>query len=96
MPPPRKTRMTDLARAFLAALFSAAIKFPSDNPNGASAPTRMKSRRDHPLQKLLLFPLSETSSIVNLLLMIKCEVLGVKQRPEQVAIHFFARLAGGQ
>ena len=58
--------MTDFARARLAepvAAFSAANKLPSDNPNGASAPTRTKSRRDHPLQNPLFFPLNETSSM---------------------------------
>src|SRR3954470_23823838 len=99
MPPPRKMRMTDFARARLAELvaaFSAANKFPSDNPNGASAPTRMKSRRDQPLQKLLFFPLNETSSIVSLSLMVEGEVLRVEQRPEQIAMYFFAQVAARQ
>src|ERR1051325_1076421 len=67
MPPPRKTRITDFARAFLmrdGAVLSNASALPSDSPNGATAPTRMKSRRDQPLQNWLFFALKEISSIV--------------------------------
>src|SRR5437868_3843312 len=59
--------MTDLARAprpgTAEESFSDASKPPSERPSGVNAPTRMKSRRDQPLQKRLSLELSEMSII---------------------------------
>src|SRR6185436_1658350 len=100
MPPPRKTRMTDLARAARLAVsaalsFSNARRLDNERPKGASAPTRKKSRRETPLQRRLRFGVNETSNIVGQFLrgsplMIKCKFLRVKQGPEQIAIDLIA------
>src|SRR2546423_1185627 len=66
-PPPKYTRMTDLARVRRAGSaresFSEASTPPSERPSGDKAPIRMKSRLDQPLQKRFLLEFSEMSSI---------------------------------
>src|SRR5260221_8430121 len=95
-PPPKYTRMTDFARVRLfgsaEASFSEASRPPSDKPSGESAPTRMKSRRDQPLQNRLLLEFSEMSII----LVIKRKFLRVQQRPKEVGINFLAGTACAQ